>query len=48
MINKHFFKLLFLFTGMIVFGLLGIFLVSSYGEKVPKTKAVESKTQVAK
>jgi hypothetical protein len=31
MFTKHFFKTLILFSGMIVVGLLGIFLVSHYG-----------------
>jgi len=31
MFTKHFFKTLILFLGMIVIGLLGVFLVSHYG-----------------
>ncbi|MDQ3075568.1 MAG: hypothetical protein M3Q34_00355 [bacterium] len=30
MVNKHFFKTLIMFTGMIIVGLLGIFLVSYF------------------
>jgi hypothetical protein len=30
-INKHFFKILFVFIGMIVLGLLAVFLVNFFG-----------------
>ncbi|MCX6747708.1 MAG: hypothetical protein NTW98_02050 [Candidatus Nomurabacteria bacterium] len=32
MVNKHFFKTLIVFTGMIIVGLLGVFLVSYFDE----------------
>jgi hypothetical protein len=32
-VNKHFFKTLVMFTGMIIVGLLGIFLVSYFDEQ---------------
>ncbi len=32
MLNRHFFKTLVLFTGMILLGLIGIFLVSYFDE----------------
>ena len=36
MINKHFFKTLILFVGIIMIGLLGIFLVSYFGIAEPE------------
>lgn len=46
MLTKHFFKILTLFAGMIVLGLLGVFLASYLEEKNPV--GPDSKTQVAK
>jgi hypothetical protein len=33
MITKHFFKILFTFIGMIILGLIGIFLASHFDQK---------------
>jgi hypothetical protein len=37
LMSKHFLKTLILFLGMIVIGLLGIFLVNHYGFRSPDT-----------
>jgi len=48
MITKHFFKTLVIFTGMILLGLVGIFLVSYFGQGEKQLNALNNKTQVAK
>jgi hypothetical protein len=48
MLTKHFFKILILFTAMIAMGLIGIFLVSHFGEEGTQADPVNSQTQVAK
>jgi len=52
MITKHFLRTLIVFTGMIVLGLIGVFLVSyldnKSGNKGEPSDSVNNKTQVAK
>ena len=48
MMTKHFFKTLAMFSGIIALGLLGAFLVSSFGKDDSKIEATGSTTQVAK
>lgn len=42
MVTKHFFKVLILFTGMILVGLLGVFLVSHFREGATQANVTES------
>jgi hypothetical protein len=46
MITKHFIKILVIFTGMIVFGLLGISIINHFGFE--KNFDILDNTQVAK
>jgi hypothetical protein len=47
MVTKHFFKILFIFIGMIIIGLLGVALVNSFSGGSSST-ASRNNVQVAK
>jgi len=46
MITKHFFKTLVIFTGMIIFGLIGVFLVNHFDQN--EKSNIEKSTDIAK
>jgi hypothetical protein len=48
MVTKHFFKVLFIFTGMIVLGLVSIFLASRLDSQAGSGDQFSNKTEVAK
>lgn len=48
MVTKHFFKILMIFTVMIILGLLGVFVVNYLDQKATQAIDVENATQVAK
>jgi hypothetical protein len=45
---KHFLKTLIVFVGMIILGLIGVFLVSHFDEKEKETDILNNTAQVAK
>lgn len=47
MVTKHFFKTLIMFSGIIILGLIGVFIVSYYDEEGNTTDA-SGETQVAR
>ncbi|MEI6281011.1 MAG: hypothetical protein WCP17_03385 [bacterium] len=47
MFTKHFLKVLTLFLGIIIFGLIGIFLVSYFSEEVDQPIDTNNQRQVA-
>jgi hypothetical protein len=48
MITKHFFKILAVFSIMIILGLIGVFLTNTFGQEQGGLNTVNNKTQVAK
>lgn len=46
--TKHFFKVLTIFTAMIILGLLGVFVINYLDQKATQAIEVEDATQVAK
>jgi len=46
--TKHFFKVLTIFTAMIILGLLGVFVINYLDQKATQAIDVENTTQVAK
>ncbi len=48
MVNKHFFKTLIIFTLIIVFGLIGMLVVSYFDTSNSNADSVNTKTEVAK
>jgi hypothetical protein len=47
MVNKHFFKILIIFTGMIVVGLIAVFVVSYFDKSGEQGKVLNSGIPVA-
>ncbi len=45
---KHFFKVLAIFLAMIIFGLIGVFVVNYLDEKTEQAPDVNNQTQIAK
>ncbi len=45
---KHFLKTLAIFIGMIIIGLIGVYLINSFGEDGKPANPPNGKTQVAK
>jgi hypothetical protein len=45
---KHFLKTLIIFVGMIIIGLVGVFIVGSFDEKRESTKVKNNEAEVAK
>jgi hypothetical protein len=48
MITKHFFKTLLLFIGMIILGLIGVFLVNKFDKKGEQPNILNKVGSVAK
>jgi len=46
--TKHFFKVLTIFTAMIILGLLGVFVINYLDQKATQAIDAENTTQVAK
>jgi len=47
MVTKHFFKTVILFSGMIILGLIGVFLVNHFDQESGQVDAEDSKVKVA-
>jgi len=47
-INKHFFKVLIIFTAMIIVGLIGVFLASHFDKDSEQSKVSNTALPVAK
>ena len=48
MVTKHFFKILFIFIGMIIIGVLGVIFVNSGNSSSPSSAVSSNSAEVAK
>jgi len=48
MLNKHFFKILIIFAGMIILGLIGILLVSYFDKSEEQSKILNNAIPLVK